>query len=340
MPEKSILDTLKFVKGSVARKDLAPVLNHFRIANSVITGFNGNISLSAPIALSLDCQPKAAPFTKAIEICESMEAVPTLSMTKGGKLTIAAGKFKVHIDCIDESFPPLEPEGEVIDIQPGMMEAFKILAPLIGEDASRPWARGILIRDGSAYATNNVVIGQYWVNCKLPFDINIPEECIRELLRLNKGELPVRIHATGRSITFGWSDGRFLKSQLLSTEWPNLGPVLDRPSMARRVPGDFFRILDRLAPYVDQAKRVFFLGNQLSTHMGEGQGATFGLDESDDMELLTGAYNIDLLRSLDGLVDKVDWSLYPAPALFFGPDTTEGYPLFRGAIVGMKLGAL
>lgn len=334
----SLLDSLKFVKGGVARKDLAPVLNHFSIKDGVICGSNGNITLSSPIALSLDCQPKAQPFTKAIEICESMDSVPTLSVTKGGKLTVAAGKFRVHIDCWPEEWPMGEPEGQEIPVEPAMMEAFKVLAPLIGEDASRPWARGILLRQGSAYATNNVVIGQYWVNCILPFDMNIPEECIRELLRV-KGSAPTRIRATDRSVAFIYEDGRYVHSQLLSTQWPNVGPVLDRPCEPRGIPVSFFASLGSLVPYVDAAKRIFFTGTGLSTHLGEGEGATISFDETDSIPY-KGAYNIELLRCLDGLVAQVDWSLYPAPALFFGPNTDAGYPLFRGAIVGMKVDAI
>jgi DNA polymerase III sliding clamp (beta) subunit (PCNA family) len=334
----SLLDSLKFVKGGVARKDLAPVLNHFRIQDGVISGSNGNITLSAPIALSLNCQPKAQPFTKAIEICESMDAVPTLSLTKAGKLTVAAGKFRVHIDCWPEDWPMGQPEGQEVAIQPEMMEAFKVLAPLIGEDASRPWARGILLRDGSAFATNNVVIGQYWVNCTLPFDMNIPEECIRELLRV-KGEPPIRMRATDRSVAFIYADGRYVQSQLLSTEWPNVGPVLDRQCAPMGLPDGFFLSLANLSPYVDAARRVYFTGSGIATHLSEGEGAAIAFGEDGGI-LHKGVYNLDLLRCLDGLVASVDWSLYPAPALFFGPNSDAGYPVFRGAIVGMKADVL
>src|ERR1700748_928221 len=109
----NLLDSLKFVKGAVSRKDQLAALTHFGIKDGRITAYNGLIALSSPIALSLDCQPKAAPFIKAIEICESMEATPALSITKGGKLTVAAGKgFRVHIECVEENVHLThEPEG-------------------------------------------------------------------------------------------------------------------------------------------------------------------------------------------------------------------------------------
>ena len=64
-----MLEVLKFVKGAVGKKDYVPALTHFQIADGRITGFNGKISLSSPIALDLECCPKAIPFVKAIEAC-------------------------------------------------------------------------------------------------------------------------------------------------------------------------------------------------------------------------------------------------------------------------------
>lgn len=326
-----MLDSLKFVKGSVAKKDPVPALTHFSIKSGVIRGYNGLICMAAPIPLALDCQPKAIPFTKAIEICEGLDSTPAFSMTAGGKLTVKSGSFKVHIECIMDEFPPIEPEGERIPVQPGLLDALRALAPMIAEDASRPWARGILLRDGSAFATNNVVIGEYWIGYKMPFDMNVPEECIKEVLRVKQE--PCAISATARSITFHYEDGRWIKSQLLTTDWPSIAPVLNKPSNPAPLPPDFFNILGRIAPYADQSRRVFIRGDTLSTHTEEGVGASATVDAEIAQR---GVYNVDLLRSLDGLVARIDFSLYPQPCLFFGPDSHAGYPLLRGAVVGMK----
>lgn len=328
-----MLDALKFVKGCVSRKDIVPVLTHFSIHEGLLKGHNGIVTLCAPIPLLIDCQPKAVPFTKAIEICEGLEATPTLSLTAAGRLTVVAGKFKVHIECSPDDYPDIHPEGQRIELEKGVFDAFKTLAPLIAEDASRPWARGILLRNGSAYATNNVVIGQYWTAIQLPFDMNVPDECVKEVLRVKKD--PVAISANERSITFHYDDGRWIKSQLLTTAWPNVSPVLDRPCEPAPIPSDFFDILGRLAPYCDPVRKVHIRGNTLATHVQEGIGASMVVDD-EVWSVERGTYNLDLLRGLDGLVATIDFSLYPAPALFFGPITDAGYNVFRGAIVGMK----
>lgn len=335
-----MLDSLKFVRGAVSKKDPVPVLTHFSIHDGMIRGFNGVICMAAPIQLDINCQPKAIPFVKAVEICEDLESTPAFSMTAAGRLTIKSGKFKTHIECSADQFPDMQPEGDQIAVEPGLLAAFKALAPMIAEDASRPWARGILIRNGSAFATNNVVIGEYWIGAQLPFEINVPEECIREVLRVKMD--PTGISSTPRSITFHYANGSWIKSQLLSTDWPNVSPVLDKPSRPTPVPPDFFPNLARLAPYADTSRRLFISGNTLHTHVAEGEGAS-AVVEWDQADGSTGSptrgvYNLDLLRSLDGLVAGIDFSLYPQPCLFFGPVTDAGYPLLRGAVVGMKGG--
>lgn len=329
---KSILEVLKFVKGGVSRKEHLPVLQHFCIRNGEIQSGNGVIALSSPIPLGLDCNPLAAPFISAIGACEQMSAVPALSLLENGRLRIVAGKFRVNIDCTPTDYPHLLPEGTYIELQPGLLKAFDILEPMVGEDASRPWARGILVRDGSAYATNNVVIGQYWLGWKFSFDVNIPDECIREIVRIKRE--PVGLSASERSITFHYDDGRWIRSQLLTTAWPSIEPVLDRPSTACALPPDFFDALDYLEPYCDEHRSIHFPSSQtLATHLQDGQGATFELGTPLAVGAIMGRYNIDQLRHLAGLMAVCDWSLYPAPALFYG---NEDLAQFRGAIVGMR----
>ena len=48
-----MLNELKFVQGSVAKKELLPSLTHFKIEDGHIRGFNGTIAISAPKACAI-----------------------------------------------------------------------------------------------------------------------------------------------------------------------------------------------------------------------------------------------------------------------------------------------
>jgi hypothetical protein len=100
------------------------------------------------------------------------------------------------------------------------------------------------------------------------------------------------------------------------------------------LPSDFFDALNYLEPYCDPHRSIHFLNDRtLATHLQEHSGATFELATSLSTEDVRGRYNIDQLRYLEKLMAVCDWTLYPAPALFYGSNNLSQ---FRGAIVGMK----
>ncbi|PWI52046.1 hypothetical protein, partial [Sulfoacidibacillus thermotolerans] len=108
-----LLDALKFVQGSVAKKELQEGLTHFRIVNGTVRGFNGTISLCSPVPLNIDCTPKAEPMLKAIAACD--EAVQ-MTMLANGKLSIKSGGFKVSVDTLQKPTAHVEPDGTIPDI--------------------------------------------------------------------------------------------------------------------------------------------------------------------------------------------------------------------------------
>lgn len=316
-----MLEALKFVKGAVARKDLVPVLTHFSISGGLIKGFNGRLALCSPIELELEALPRAAPFIKAVETCR--ETVQ-MHMTPAGRLAIKSGGFKAFIDCVEDgSFPEIEPDGFEIIPEPGFLEAVKTLAPFIADDASRPWARGILFRGPSAFATNNICLLEYWLGYNFPVEINVPQDAVREIIRI--GEDPEKIQVTDTSATFHFSGSRWLRTQLFDLGWPDLAKVLERESSQQPVPENLFDALEELAPFVEKDGRVYLSPGALSTSTEEGSGA---LSEVEGI-ISDGCFNGKQLALLNGVADSIDLSSYPAPCIFYGDR-------IRGAIIGMR----
>lgn len=315
-----MLDSLKFVQGAVAKKDFVPALNHFRIQDRTVKGYNGVIALCGPIDLDLAITPKATPFIKAIQACT--ETI-SMHMTKAGRLSIKSGKFKANVDCIDDPFPAIEPEGVNIPLDGRLLEAIKLLSPFIAEDASRPWARGILFRGQSAYATNNVVLVERWLGYDFPVVINIPKQAVAELLRID--EEPERLQITEANATFHFSNNRWLRTQTYSLAWPDVTRVLDRESTPTPFPDGFFSSIETLIPFVGEQSAVYLMPDgsaMTSTNTDEGAQvaiAPFGV----------GMFNIHQLMLLQSVATKGDLTTYPAPCIFYGDR-------IRGAIIGMR----
>lgn len=315
-----MLDSLRFVMGAVAKKDFVPSLVHFSIEGGRVRGFNGMLGLCCPIDMNLTVSPKATQFVKAIQTCK--ETIQ-LHVTPAGRLAVKSGTFRVFVDCTEETYPMVEPEGAEIVPQGPIMAVLKKLAPFIAEDASRPWARGILLRGNSAFATNNIVVIEHWMATPFPTEINIPKMAVTELLRI--GEEPTSLQVSELNATFHFSGGRWLRTQTYSTKWPDLSRVLDVESVQLPVPEGLWQAVEDLAPFVDDLGRLHLAPGTISTGQTDGSGASVDLPALG----VTGCFNAHQLSLLKGVVDTIALDGYPKPCLFYGDGV-------RGAIVGMR----
>lgn len=308
------------MQGAVATKDFVPELQHFHIQGGMIRSYNGLIGLGGPIDLNLDICPKATELIKAIQVCKD---TIQLHVTPSGKLAVKSGKFRAYIECIPHDFPEVLPEGAFVEVNGNIIKALKTLAPLIADDASRAWARGILFKNNSAFATNNIVLAEYWLGYSFPVEVNIPRAAVMELIRI--GEEPIRLQMAENCITFHFTGGRWLRTQTHTTQWPDLSRILDNESVQKPFPPTFFNSLDDILPFTDDLGRLFLSTGKIGTCVEENLGASIEVDGIDN----EGCFNIKQLQLLQKVATSIDFSTYPAPCLFFGEN-------IRGAIVGIK----
>lgn len=316
-------DALKFVQGAVAKKDFQPALTHFRIADGRVMGYNGTIALSSPIDLDITAMPKATPFVKAIDRCEA--DTTAINLTETGYLSIISGKFRARIECSEDSeiLSMIVPQGDPIPIGP-LLEAVEALLPFVGTDASRPWSMGILLQKYSAYATNNIILAEHWIGTEMP-DINLPVSAVEELKRI--GEEPIGVRLSNNAITFYFNGDRWMRSQLLSTSWPDIQTLLDNAGVGAHlepIPDELYAVVENLKPFVGEAGRIYFREGRITTTSQGEIGASY------DFEGLpsSGAYHYKHLLSLQGRAKKIDFTFHPNPCPFLGGK-------LRGVFLGM-----
>jgi hypothetical protein len=322
-----MLKELKFVMGSVARKDYVPELQHFKISDGRVEGFNGIISLSTPIDLEIEAMPKAVQFVKAIErLPDDQECV--LDLTKAGRLSVKSGRFRAYVECweAEHETPHVTPKGEQYAMPGGILPILKRVAPFMGIDASRPWACGILLDGQTATVTNNVVVVQHWLpGLTFPSPINLPSVAVSEMLRI--GQEPVAMQPEAGAITFHYANGAWLRTSLLDGAWPvDLSNVLDRESLGQQtLPAGFFDAVARVDAFGKDG-RIYLRPDLVTTSLTEGDGAQMdvpGLNAD-------GCFHIEQIVALGSLgVSSIDWHMYPLPCLFYGDN-------LRGALVGIR----
>lgn len=328
-----LLGALKFVQGSIARKELQEGLTHFRIVDGYVRGYNGVIALCSPIGLNIDCTPKAEPLLKAIAACEDSVQ---MTMLANGKLSIKSGGFKVSIDTLTGPTMHVEPEGDTYPIDgDAFLAGVARVLPFVSDDASRPWSCGVLVREGSMYATNNSSLVQFWFGAVFPVECVVPRMAIKELLRIKK--TPTHVQVTEKSITFHYDDGCWLRSQLLDLSWPNIEKVIEVTSENAKpypIDGELFTCLEKIKPFAEKDGKVYIESSIARTHFNEPDGASAMFKEFNTV----GVYNIDLLLQLKGLATEWDASRFnvmdarglSTPIIFYGDN-------LRGVIAGFRL---
>lgn len=319
-----MLKALKFVQGAVAKKDFQPALTHFLIKDGTIRGYNGRLTICSPIDIDFEAKPRADRMVKAIAACKG---TVSLHITPAGRLAIKSGNFKAFIECTEEEFPECEPVGERVDLpDTRFVEALTLLEPFIAEDASRPWAQGILLNGHSAFATNNVILIEKWMPTFFPYIVNIPREAVTEITRI--GMEPTHMQLDGKHMTLFYPNSSWVRFLLNATEWPDIAAILDRESNQAEVPEGLWEALKTLDPFSDPDTRaVYGENNFLLTSRMEGQGASVEIENLN----IPGGFCIKYLRMLEGVVKTIDFSEPPGPHVFYGDS-------IRGVIMGLNNG--
>jgi DNA polymerase III sliding clamp (beta) subunit (PCNA family) len=218
----------------------------------------------------------------------------------------------------------LEPSGKIVHTNgAALLDAFQKIAAFVGNDASRPWTNGILLRGQSAFATNNVCLIEYWLATDIPFVVNIPGTAVKEVIRV--GEAPSHLQLDDNSVTFHYEGGKWIRTQLYITQWPDMTRLLDQKSQQSPVDPRLYEALDSLTQFSDDLTRVHLKEGILRTHLDDEVGASYEVSGIG----ITGLYQIKMLRLLEGVAETADFTRYPEPVLFFGHN-------LRGAIVGMR----
>lgn len=265
-----LAETLDKVKGCVGKKDLLPVLKHVCIRDGWVTTTNGNLTVSA-YTEDLKGLTVITPADKLIAAAKACTQ-PKFKITDGGRLSITGNKFRALLPILDEAdFPlPRTINNPVSCIN--LLTVIRQLVQFVGEDASRPWACGILLHDNSAFATNNTVIAKQDIDWNGP-SINIPNYLINELLRLKKNVLSINADEDG--ITLELEGGIWLNSNLLSLAWPNIKELLSSVDFnnMKEIPKELAEAIRTVLPFCPNPKfpLIRFAGNYVTTDEGVHQ---------------------------------------------------------------------
>jgi len=318
-----MIDSLRFAQRAT---DGNPQSAFFRIADGRVTGFNGTLAMSAPLQLAFQAAPAAVPFVKAINACEGVVSIAQESVHK---IIVTSGKFKASVPCVAvKDVASVEPEGAIYRNVSNLQKAFKVLRPFLADEttAGREWSSNIKIDGEFAYVTDNTVLIEYWLDSTFPL-LSIPFEAVEEVIKVNcKLEA---IQANHNSITFHFSDGTWIRSQLHVAMWPNISSMINnswthfKPSTITK---DFKDACLKLGKFGGRDHlEIYFRGTDIATSRKETNDIATITTAAPE----TGCYAVKHLNKVLSIATSIDFSAYPKPACFMGES-------LRGVFVGVR----
>lgn len=265
--ESSLLHALQFC-ALVTKKEGPPNECHILLSNHSAIAFNGILAVGCKIVEDLSCAPNAELITNALSKCGDQFSITQLD---AARLSIKAGKFKAIVPCIDPTLIyPAQPDSNIAVIDDRFKEAMEAVCVLASETAQSVVAASVLMAGASLIATDRKTMMEYWHGLDLPIGIALPKSLGNILGKIKK---PLKGFGYSQSSVTFWYDDCWLRSQFYAEPWPDVRGILDRKCSLWPMPADFYKALDAIEPFCDDA--VYFDTGIMRSHLDENIGACY-----------------------------------------------------------------
>jgi hypothetical protein len=318
--ENPLLVALKFLE-PVAAMIGAPYQTHCQIRNKTAMIFNGTTGIGVHIDNELTANPHLLLLISALSKCkkENMQMV----QLEGNQLAIKSGTFQAYIPCLaDELFAPVLPDVGQYSCSETVKKSLEVVAPIAQENAPRIMLASVVLRSGSAIATDGIIIFEHWHGVDMP-QLVLPKISVAKLVKITKPivSFGVSQHETGQftSVTFWFNDGSWFKSQLYTETMPDFDRLLSTPVTPWPTPIGLWTALETVKDFTDDNGRVYLEGKTVRTHQEKTQGALYEIEGS----LPTLIFDYEYLSMFAPHATHVD---------FTGPGAVFQGPNFRGIL--------
>lgn len=316
-----LLAALKFLEPAMS--DTGQVnQTHCLLMNNWAVAFNGILTLATPIDTDIKACPNTLKLLNALSKCDDKTQITQLANT----ISIKSGRYSASIPCVDPELIVIEPPTPIMlamtdDIRP----ALSIVGEIVSDTAPRMVFASVLLRNGSAVATDGNIIFEAWHGQYIPDPgVVFPKTFVTVLSKITKKI--VGISATVTTATVYFEDTSWLRTQLYTEQYPNVDRILNEAANLQPMPEGFFAALEKIEGQSDEGR--VYLGNlALQTHDTKEAGAVYEIDG-----IPSGiCFDIDYLLMFKDRVTQVDWQgKGNTMAIFYGEK-------FRGMLMQIAL---
>jgi hypothetical protein len=273
---EKLIAALKFACIAVNKEDNSGLSQFATVKNGFVVTENDTLCIGVPVETDLHLVLHADKFHSALIQCSPAHQMQMVQLNDR-ELSIKSGNFRGVVPLLpNDTIADRVPDAACGQLGQSVITGFTVLAKLCNGKTDRIYDQSIWFRSQSMIATNGAIGMEYWHGFHLPHSMNIPKKTVETLAKIEKPLVSFGFSAN--SITFYFDDNSFLKSRLLSGEWPDRIVTIFEKAMA----GDFNPLwigfadaLTAVAKFVENDTIVFHLGTLSTSENLEHAAASY-----------------------------------------------------------------
>lgn len=286
--------------------------------DSRLHAFNGIYQYQAPSGLPPE-EEFAVSEERLVSALRSCAEGTIASVTKdflrlkNGPLTVRVRKVQTPVDYDRITMPKSAANQRCVDF--GLLAALQAVRPFISDDASRPWGMSVLLKNGYAWATNNLALVRSPLKIPALLEgVKLPAPAVHFLCDFPElGHYHIDEQAR-IVITLDKALVRFPQSR---PEWPDVDRFFAK--MAKNLA----EVPEELRTATEVVRKFTDHFVSLSAEKVESKNEALESEYEIEFKKGIGRFNAKLLSLILSVTTHADFSFYPEP-IFFRGERIEG----------------
>jgi len=318
-------DLIKWLNDALDSKDLVQNMTYYSITGNMIKATDGRITAAHPWPYKGEFLVPGKEFEKVLD---RMPDTPTIEITDT-HVRLRSGRYRGTIQTLPLNawdYPGVD-ASEWRPLPEGLLDALADLRPFVSDNAKHTWSLSIALENGWSYATNNIAIA--CVECPQLGNIEalLPVWAVDFVLKRTEGL--VEWAWSDSYVAFRWSNGAWMRSQLIVGKFPERAASLVRESQleipSQAISPEFREAFKPLAELAEDTIAIY--NNRIESTFGKAQ-----LVSDIDCEVPTDAtcsvWGARFLLPVILTADRWSPSTWPRPTPFRGKKVS-GYVVGR-----------
>lgn len=268
---EGLLKAIAFVEG--ATDDAQDFMQYVRFAGGWIVAYDGGVAAGHPVEEDLQLCPHLKRLKEAVG---RAGATLALSAQENGRLSIAGDKARFTVPCLPgTALYPVMADVPIATVDDRLKTAFAAVHSLAKDQAETVHEQSVLLRANTVVGCNGQLVLEYWHGIDLPPNLAIPHKAAK-MIASRAETLTAFGWDEGRSVTFHFEGGGWIKTQLMAQPWPNIDAVLNKVNYVADAPEGLFEALDAILSFSEDGAVHFHDDKLKSTYASTEGGALYG----------------------------------------------------------------